>query len=56
MDLGFTVGVITGGNSKDEPRTLTWTNDGVEFRMFTGDMPVNEMIQVAMATDGQSGK
>ncbi|NQX60265.1 LolA family protein [Paenibacillus qinlingensis] len=56
VDLGFTVGVITGNGSKDEPRTLTWTNDGVEFRMFTGDMPVNEMIQVAMATDGQSGK
>lgn len=56
VDLGFTVGVITGNESKDEPRTLTWTNDGVEFRMFTGDMPVNEMIQVAMATDGQSGK
>ncbi|CAH1208361.1 Sporulation protein YdcC [Paenibacillus allorhizoplanae] len=56
VDLGFTVGVMTGNGSKDEPRTLTWTNDGVEFRMFTGDMPVNEMIQVAMATDGQSGK
>ncbi|MDR6552217.1 outer membrane lipoprotein carrier protein LolA [Paenibacillus qinlingensis] len=56
VDLGFTVGVLTGNGSKDEPRTLTWTNDGVEFRMFTGDMPVNEMIQVAMATDGQSGK
>jgi outer membrane lipoprotein-sorting protein len=56
IDLGFTVGVMTGNGSKDEPRTLTWTNDGVEFRMFTGDMPVNEMIQVAMATDGQSGK
>ena len=52
VDLGFTVGVLTG----DEKKTLTWTNDGVEFRLSTGDMPTNEMIKVAMATEGQSGK
>jgi outer membrane lipoprotein-sorting protein len=56
VDLGFTIGVLTGANSKDGAKTLTWTNDGVEYRMFTGDMPTSEMIQVAMATDGQSGK
>ncbi|WP_397386554.1 LolA family protein [Paenibacillus roseipurpureus] len=56
VDLGFTIGVLTGADAKDGARTLTWTNDGVEYRMFSGDMPTNEMIQVAMATDGQSGK
>ncbi|NQX66717.1 hypothetical protein HQN90_11325 [Paenibacillus alba] len=52
VDLGFTIGVITG----DAKKTLTWTNDGVEFRLSTGDLPTNEMIKVAMATEGQSGK
>ncbi|MCY9666273.1 hypothetical protein M5X11_15110 [Paenibacillus alginolyticus] len=52
VDLGFTIGVLTG----DEKKTLTWTNDGVEFRLSTGDLPTNEMIKVAMATEGQSGK
>lgn len=52
IDLGFTIGVLTG----DEKKTLTWTNDGVEFRLSTGDLPTNEMIKVAMATEGQSGK
>lgn len=52
VDLGFTIGVLTGKIKK----TLTWTNDGVEFRLTTGDLPTNEMIKVAMATEGQSGK
>ncbi|GGI46188.1 sporulation protein [Paenibacillus marchantiophytorum] len=52
VDLGFTIGVITG----DAKKTLTWTNDGVEFRLSTGDLPTSEMIKVAMTTEGQSGK
>ncbi|NOV00259.1 outer membrane lipoprotein-sorting protein [Paenibacillus planticolens] len=52
VDLGFTIGVLTG----EDKKTLTWTNDGVEFRLSTGDLPTNEMIKVAMATEGQSGK
>ncbi|MCY9663291.1 hypothetical protein P5G65_13535 [Paenibacillus chondroitinus] len=52
VDLGFTIGVLTG----EDKKTLTWTNDGVEFRLTTGDLPTNEMIKVAMATEGQSGK
>ncbi|RTE08141.1 LolA family protein [Paenibacillus whitsoniae] len=58
VDLGFTIGVLTGAvDGKTEGiKTLTWTNDGVEYRMSTGDMPTNEMIQVAISTEGQSGK
>ncbi|MFC4967130.1 outer membrane lipoprotein carrier protein LolA [Paenibacillus sp. GCM10023248] len=52
VDLGFTIGVLTG----EDQKTLTWTNDGVEFRMTTADLPASEMIKVAMATEGQSGK
>ncbi|TXK76893.1 outer membrane lipoprotein-sorting protein [Paenibacillus sp. N3.4] len=52
VDLGYTIAVLTG----DEKKTLTWTNDGVEFKLSTGDLPTSEMIKVAMATEGQSGK
>lgn len=52
VDLGYTIAVLTG----DEKKTLTWTNDGVEFRLTTGDLPTNEMIKIAMATEDQSGK
>ncbi|MEK8131063.1 outer membrane lipoprotein carrier protein LolA [Paenibacillus filicis] len=52
MDLGFTLGVVTG----DAKRTLTWTYDGVEFRLSTGDLPDTEMIKVAQAVQGEMGK
>jgi len=52
VDLGFTLGVLSG----DDKRTLTWTDNGVEFRLSTGDLPLEEMINVAMATQGQSAK
>ncbi|NEW07101.1 outer membrane lipoprotein carrier protein LolA [Paenibacillus sp. SYP-B3998] len=52
VDLGYTLAVLTG----DEKKTLTWTNDGVEFRLSTGDLPTIEMMKIAMTTQGQSGK
>ncbi|CAG7647016.1 outer membrane lipoprotein carrier protein LolA [Paenibacillus allorhizosphaerae] len=52
MDLGFTLGVVTG----DAKKTLTWTYDGVEFRLSTGDLPPEEMIKVAQAVQGEMGK
>ncbi|MEW9699965.1 hypothetical protein [Paenibacillus sp. SI8] len=52
IDLGYTLAVLTG----EDKKTLTWTNDGVEFRLSTGDLPTGEMIKIAMATEGQSGK
>ncbi|SDD91827.1 Outer membrane lipoprotein-sorting protein [Paenibacillus sp. UNCCL117] len=52
MDLGFTLGVVTG----DAKKTLTWTYDGVEFRLSTGDLPDTEMIKVAQAVQGEMGK
>ncbi|MUG73958.1 MULTISPECIES: outer membrane lipoprotein-sorting protein [Paenibacillus] len=52
LDLGFTLGVVTG----DDKKTLTWTYDGVEFRLSTGDLPVTEMIKVAQAVQGEMGK
>lgn len=52
LDLGFTLGSLTG----DEKRTLTWTYDGVEFKLSTADLPTSEMIKVAQAMQAQSMK
>jgi outer membrane lipoprotein-sorting protein len=52
VDLGFTVGVMTGMDK----RTLTWTHEGVEYRLSSGDLPTSEMIQVAQSVQGQTGK
>ncbi|MCM3272409.1 outer membrane lipoprotein-sorting protein [Paenibacillus elgii] len=52
LDLGFTLGVVTG----DAKKTLTWTYDGIEFRLSTGDLPETEMIKVAQAVQGEIGK
>lgn len=52
LDLGFTLGVVTG----DVKKTLTWTYDGVEFRLSTADLPEAEMIKVAQAVQGEMGK
>lgn len=52
VDLGYTLAVITG----DEKKTLMWTYEGVEFRLSTGDLPLTEMIKVAQAVQGESGK
>lgn len=52
VDLGYTLAVITGG----EKKMLTWTYDGVEFRLSTADLPMTEMIKVAQAVQGETGK
>jgi outer membrane lipoprotein-sorting protein len=52
IDLGFTLGVLTG----DDLKTLEWINNGMEFKMSSGDLPQEEMIKVAMALERQSSK
>lgn len=54
LDLGYTLGIVTG--EAKGLRTLTWTYDGVEFRLSTGDLPETEMIRVAQSVQGQVGK
>ncbi|TNJ55275.1 DUF4367 domain-containing protein [Paenibacillus hemerocallicola] len=54
VDLGYTLGVVTG--EEKGLRTLTWTYDGIEYRLSTGDLPDTEMIQVAQSVQGQIGK
>lgn len=52
VDLGHSVGVLLG----EENRTLTWMQDGVEFRLTSGDLPEEEMIKIAQSLEGQVGK
>lgn len=52
VSLGFTNGILIG----DELRTLTWIDEGVEFRLSTGDMPQEEMIRVASSLVYEMGK
>lgn len=52
IDLGYTWAALTG----DEKKTLTWTNEGVEFRLSSGDLPVEQMISIAQSVQGQTGK
>ncbi|GAA0136799.1 outer membrane lipoprotein carrier protein LolA [Paenibacillus sp. YSY-4.3] len=52
IDLGFTAGLLTG----DELQTLTWTMDGLEFRITSDNLPVSEMAKIAASMEEQTGK
>lgn len=52
IDLGFTWGLLSG----DEQQTLTWMNEGVEYRITSDNLPVTEMMQIAASMEEQSGK
>ncbi|MEK3733756.1 MULTISPECIES: LolA family protein [Paenibacillus] len=47
-----TVGLLTG----DQQKTLTWTTDGVEYRITSTNLPVEEMVNIAASMQDQSGK
>ncbi|MGF7046497.1 outer membrane lipoprotein-sorting protein [Paenibacillus sp. DS2015] len=52
IDLGFTMGALTG----DEQQTLTWMDNGIEFRITSANLPVSEMMHIAASLQEQSGK
>ncbi|WP_145407436.1 outer membrane lipoprotein-sorting protein [Paenibacillus xylanexedens] len=52
VDLGFTWGMMSG----DALQTLTWMYDGIEYRITSADLPENEMKQIALSMQEQSGK
>jgi outer membrane lipoprotein-sorting protein len=52
LDLGFTMGLLTG----DQVRTLTWSYEGVEYRMTTADLPQDDMVRAAQSMVEASGK
>ncbi|WP_136606769.1 DUF4367 domain-containing protein [Paenibacillus dokdonensis] len=53
VDLGFTSALLTG----DDQKTLTWMNDdGIEFRITSANLPVDEMTKIAASLQEQTGK
>lgn len=52
VDLGFTLGQISG----EEQKTLTWTNEGMEYRLTSGTLPESEMLKVAQSVQGEMSK
>jgi len=52
VDLGFSLGVLT---EMSQTRSLSWNYDGVEF-MLSGDLPAEEMVNVAQSVFAQPGK
>lgn len=52
LDLGFTVGHLTDNMS----RTLTWTYEGVEYRLSSADLPDDDMVRIAQSMEQSSGK
>lgn len=52
LDMGFTVGMLSG----EETQTLTWTYDGIEYRLTTVNLPQEDMIRIAQSTVTSSGK
>ncbi|SEO67241.1 DUF4367 domain-containing protein [Paenibacillus sp. OV219] len=55
-DLGFTVGSLSGSLLDGEQQTLTWTYNGTEFRLTSGDLPENEMMKIAQSVQGEMTK
>lgn len=52
LDLGFTIGHLTG----QQKRTLTWTYEGIEYRLSSDDLPESEMVRIAQSIQDQTGK
>jgi len=51
-DLGFTLGHLTIGPVS----TLTWTYNGIEYRLTTEDLPEDDMVRIAQSMVESSGK
>lgn len=49
IDLGFTIGGLT-------EKSLTWTNDGVDYMLASDDLTEEEMITIAKSVAGQESK
>jgi outer membrane lipoprotein-sorting protein len=52
QDLGFTLGHLTEGGTS----TLTWSYDGVEYRLSSTDLPPDDMVRIAQSMEQSSGK
>jgi len=55
LDLGFTLGHVTEG-AANTVRTLTWTYDGIEFRLTSEELEDRDMVRIAQSMVDTSGK
>ncbi|MBB3112099.1 outer membrane lipoprotein-sorting protein [Paenibacillus phyllosphaerae] len=55
VPLGFTIAELTGGE-ESEQRTLTWTYNGIQYRLTSGTLPEAEMFKVAQSVQGEMTK
>ncbi len=53
VDLGYTIGELTAG---EELQTLTWSYQGSQFRLSSGNLPESEMLKIAQSVQGEMGK
>ncbi len=53
VDLGYTIGELTAG---EELQTLTWSYQGSQFRLSSGNLPESEMLKIAQSVQGEIGK
>lgn len=52
FDLGFTMGLLSGTDTQ----TLTWTYDGVEYRLTTANLSPEDMVKIAQSMVTSPGK
>ena len=52
LDLGFTIGHLTHGATS----TLTWSDNGIEYRLSTADLLQDDMVRIAQSMEESSGK
>ncbi|MCQ6562616.1 outer membrane lipoprotein-sorting protein [Paenibacillus mendelii] len=55
VDLGHTLGSISG-DEEGIQKTLTWTYNGIEYRLTSGTLPETEMLKVAQSVQTEMGK
>jgi len=53
LDLGFTLGELV---DDEATKSLTWTYEGVVYRLTTSDLPQEDMVKVAQSMVESSGK
>ncbi|OBR63225.1 DUF4367 domain-containing protein [Paenibacillus oryzae] len=53
VDLGYTIAELTAG---EELQTLTWSYQGSQFRLSSGNLPESEMLKIAQSVQGEIGK
>ncbi|UVI31300.1 DUF4367 domain-containing protein [Paenibacillus spongiae] len=55
VDLGHTLGSLSG-DEEGIQKTLTWTYNGMEYRLTSGTLPETEMVKIAQSVQDEVGK